>query len=83
MSSPPFERPKMARRFGLVQCVLAQILCGGDEIVEDVLLVGLHAGLVPRTAVLPAAAQIGDRVDAAHLYPRRDDGRESRSNGRC
>ena len=34
-------------------------LGGGDEVVEHVLLVGLHPGLVPVLAVLAAAAQVG------------------------
>ena len=44
-----------------------QVLGGGDEVVEDVLLVLEHAGLVPLLAVLRAAAQVGDAVDAALL----------------
>ena len=42
---------------------------GGDEVVEDVLLVLLGAGEVPVAAVLPAAAQVRDRQHAAHLEP--------------
>ena len=42
---------------------------GGDEVVEDVLLVVLLARLVPRLAVLAAAAQVGDGQDAARLQP--------------
>ena len=42
---------------------------GGDEIVEHVLLLCLRAGLVPLVAILAAAAQVGDRIDAAHLHP--------------
>ena len=38
-----------------------QPLGGGDEVVEDVLLVQLGAGLVPVLAVLAAAAEVGAR----------------------
>ena len=41
----------------------------GGEIVEDVLLVREPAGVVPRLAVLPSAAQRGDREQAAALHP--------------
>ena len=46
----------------------------GDEVVEAVLLSLAAAGAVPLLAVLPAAAQIGDRVDASHLEPERNPG---------
>src|SRR5208282_4239157 len=46
-----------------------QPLGRGDEVVEDVLLVGTGPGLVPLLAVLAAAAEVGDRVDSTHLHP--------------
>src|SRR5207249_3034857 len=46
----------------------------GGEVVEDVLLVLAHAGPVPGLALLAAAAQVGDRVDAAALDPGEDGG---------
>ena len=49
--------------------VVDEPLRRGDEIVEDVLLAQLGAGLVPLLAVLAAAAQIGLRVHAAQLQP--------------
>ena len=45
--------------------VVDQELGGGDEVVEDVLLVLEHARPVPALAVLPAAPQVGLRVDPA------------------
>src|SRR5207253_2399373 len=42
-------------------------LRAGEEIVEDVLLVVHHAGLVPLFTVLTAAAQIGHRQQSAAL----------------
>ena len=44
----------------------------GVEVVEHVLLVVAHAGPVPLLALLAAAAQAGDRVDAAGLDPGQD-----------
>ena len=44
-----------------------EILGRRDEVVEDVLLVFEHAGLVPRLAVLRTAAQVGLAIDAALL----------------
>ena len=41
-----------------------QPLGRGDEVVEDVLLLELRAGLVPGLAVLAAAADVGQGVDA-------------------
>ena len=51
--------------------LLDQPLGRGDEVVEDVLLLAEHAGLVPVLAVLAAAAQVRDRVDAAALQEQR------------
>ena len=50
-----------------------------DEVVEDVLLVFQHAGLVPRLAVLRTAAQVGFAVDAALLDE--EDRRRGESGG--
>ena len=55
-----------------------QPLRGGDEVVEDALLVGEHPGPVPRLAELAAAAQDGQRIDAAGLDPRRRERAERR-----
>ena len=54
---------------------------GGVEVVEDVLLVGPIAGVVPRLAVLDAAAQAGDGEQAARRAPRRDLRRQRRRLG--
>ncbi len=54
----------------------------GVEVVEDVLLVAEHAVAVPLLALLAAAAQVGDRVDAAGLDPGEDGGREAGVSGR-
>ena len=56
---------------GDVYFSLDQVLGDGDEVVEDVLLLLEHAGLVPRLAVLGAAAHVGRHPDAAALEPRR------------
>ena len=55
-----------------------QVLAGGGEVVEHVLLALAHAGAVPLLAVLGAAAQVGDRPDAAG----RDPGQRLRGVGR-
>ena len=60
----------MARRSARGDLLGDQVLGRGDEVVEDVLLVAEHAGLVPGLAVLAAAAQVGHRVDAAALEER-------------
>lgn len=44
-----------------------QVLGGGVEVVEDVLLVEQAAGVVPALAVLAAAADVGDGHDAAEV----------------
>ena len=46
-----------------------EVFGGGDEVVEDVLLVLEHGGLVPGLAVFVAAAQVGQREEAALLHP--------------
>ena len=46
-----------------------QVLGAGNEVVEDVLLLGEVAGPVPILAELAAAAEVGDGVDAALLQP--------------
>src|SRR5262249_25751087 len=50
--------------------VADQVLGGGAEVVEHVLLLVEHARLVPLLTVLAAAAETGRRVDAATLEPR-------------
>ena len=46
-----------------------EILCGRNEVIEDVLLFLLHAGLVPVLAILATATQIRHRVGASQLQP--------------
>ena len=66
MSRPPFEPPEMASSIGArVACCRSRYSRRGDEVVEHVLLVLAHPGLVPVLAVLAAAAQVRHRVDAA------------------
>jgi len=56
-----------------VRVVLAdQVFRRGDEVVEHICLRRFGAGLVPFLAVLAAAAQVRDRVHAAHLEPALD-----------
>ena len=69
-SRPPFDRPEIASRAGAGDAVRDQPFGGGDEIVEHVLLAAEHAGAVPVLAVFAAAAQDGQRVDAAGLEER-------------
>ena len=71
--SPRDREPRRAR-------VLAgdQPLGGGDEVVEDVLLLVEHPRLVPRLAELPATAQVRHREHAAVLDPERRARREER-----
>src|SRR5919199_1540570 len=52
-----------------------------DEVVEDVLFVGLHPGLVPGGAVLAAATQANLREQAAHLHPDQVGYRKGRGEG--
>jgi hypothetical protein len=42
---------------------------GGDEIVEGVLFIVFHSGLVPGLAIFAAAAGVGDGVNAAEFHP--------------
>ena len=63
--------------------VFDQPLGGGDEIVEDVLLLQFRAGLVPCLAIFAAAAQIRLGIDAAHLHPRHTADRKRRRQRRC
>src|SRR5207253_3271751 len=49
-----------------------QRLGGGVEVVEYVLLAVEHTGPEPVLALLVAAAQSGDRVDAARRHPGQD-----------
>jgi hypothetical protein len=46
-----------------------EILGGGDEVVEGVLLAAEHPGPVPVLAVLPSPAEVGDGVAPAGLQP--------------
>ena len=55
------------RRAGVA--ALDQLLGRPDEVVEDVLLVPQHSRAMPFLAVLAAAAQVGERPDAAALQP--------------
>src|SRR6185295_16990948 len=56
-------------------------LGGGDEVVEDVLLALQHAGAVPVLAVLAAAAQVRQGIDAARFEPGEKEGAEERRHG--
>src|SRR5215831_3757329 len=53
------------------RCVAAsdEPLGGGDEIVEDVLLLRPLARFMPFLAIFGAAPEVGDREDAAFLHP--------------
>ena len=51
-------------------------LGGGDEVVEDVLLLQAGAGFVPGLAVFAAAAEAGLGEEAAELHPEEIDGGE-------
>ncbi len=57
-----------------------QVLGRGDEVVEHVLLLFAHAGLVPALAVLAAAPQVGHGVDAAAFQPEHHRGAERRGH---
>ena len=70
--------PSIAMRAGVVQPLRDEVLGGRDEVVEDVLLLLEHAGAVPGLAVLAAAAQVGEREDAAALEQREVAGIEGR-----
>ena len=48
---------------GDVYFSLIEMLGDGDEVVEHVLLLLEHAGVVPRLAVLAAAAHVGGHPD--------------------
>ena len=75
---PPFEPPETAS-FGRIRVLLRDEPLGrGDEVVEDVLLLLEHPGLVPGVAVLAAAAQVRQGVDAARLEPGEEGGAEAR-----
>ena len=65
---------------GDVHLSFDEVLGRGDEVVEDVLLLEEHPGLVPLLAVLAAAAQVRDRVDAAALEPREERRAEARAS---
>ena len=56
---------------GEVYCSLTRCSADRDEVVEDVLLLLEMPGLVPRLAVLGAAAHVRGHPDAAQLEPRR------------
>ena len=62
------DRELLGRR----PAVRDQLLGRGVEVVEDVLLVAEHPVAVPVLALLAAAAQVGDGVDAAGLDPGQD-----------
>ena len=62
----------MARRSRLVRPFGDEVVGGGVEVVEHVLLVAAAAGVVPLLAVLEPAAQAGDGVQPAGRAPRGD-----------
>src|SRR6266478_2080360 len=82
LSTAPTSRPVAAA--GNRQCCLRRIFLGdqpvggGDEVIEDLLLVQLCSRQVPLLAVLTAAAKIGDRIHSAHLHPDQPAHREPR-----
>ncbi len=78
-----WSRPRSPACAGDVYRSCDQPLGRGDEVVEDVLLLQLRARLVPRLAVLAAAAEVGHRVDAAQLHPGEPVRRERRRQRRC
>ena len=83
VSAAPTEQsavaaPEDRQALGVGVLLADQVLGSRDEIVEDILLLELGAGLVPFLAVFTAAAQVGDGVGAAHLQPRLNRGAESR-----
>ena len=49
--------------------LLDEPLGGGNEVIEDVLLLVVLAGVMPLATVLTAAPQAGLGEDAAHLQP--------------
>ena len=69
ISSPPFEPPIAPRRRGLGDLAADQILRDGDEILESPDPVVLQRGAVPGGTELAAAADIGDRINAALFEP--------------
>ena len=71
----------MASRSRAVRRGGDEVVGGGVEVVEHVLLVLAPPGLVPRLAFLVAAPQAGDREQAAGLGPRGDRRRPGRRLG--
>ena len=63
--------PTMARRSAPRHPASDHTAAAGGEVVEDVLLVGEVARLVPRFAELAAAADVRERVDAARASSHR------------
>ena len=53
-----------------------EVLGGGDEVIEHVLLLRFHSRLMPRFAILTAPAQRGRCIHATGLHPRHHGGRE-------
>src|SRR3989442_940448 len=75
----PAVRPTADREpHGRGVALLDQVLRRRDEVVEHVLLLLVHARLVPLLAVLAAAPQGGHRVYAPPLEPRERGHREAR-----
>src|SRR5581483_561833 len=56
-----------------------QPLGGAEEVVEDILLIGLHAGAVPLLAELATTAEIGHGKHPTVLCPQHSGGAELRS----
>ena len=72
ISRPPFDRPEIARCAGAVIFSRISHSAAPMKSSKTFCLLREHAGLVPGLAVLAAAAQVRDRVDAAVLQERRD-----------
>ena len=68
-SRPPFDAPQTVSWSRVVQPSAISFSRRSAEVVEHVLLALPHARPVPLLAFLAAAAQAGDRVDAARLDP--------------
>ncbi len=67
MASLPFE----------VMPLCDQVLTGGDEVVEHILLAGVTPAIVPRLAIFTAATDVGDREDSQPARATRSGSRRS------
>src|SRR5215471_18358816 len=80
-SNPPLLPPPIAS-FGVDVNLLSIRYCAGrDEIIEHILFRVKHPGLMPFLAVLAAAPQVRNSVNAAHFHPDQISRRERRRAG--